>query len=179
MIIGVGLFGCSKNQPTSTLTQLSEQEVSDIDPWLKSKKFSRELLTDPALYYYNKDATMTDPSVRSDLTAEEQKKIGKVANFTKSGKYNITGTVEIISPDSISIKSFSYNGGCGPLAIQLSMSNAPTKSLATIKTISTAISSENGNFDVAIPTNISLIQFNIINLVCPDNENPVSSASFN
>ena len=171
--------GCSSKPETASQTSnTSSQQLSDVDPWLKTVGFARLQLTDPILYAYLQTSGVAQTTQISNLSLLEQKRVGQTANFTKSSKYNISGVAEIVSSRSIAIKSFSYNGSCGAIYIRLAMSNAPGKTLATLKTVSTPISSDNGNFSLTIPSNISLIQFNQIVVLCPDKENPVSTASF-
>jgi hypothetical protein len=171
------LAGCSSNKQAATTTTTGTTEISDIDPILSKTGFVREQLTDPALYDYREKANLgVGQIVTTGGSSEEQKKVGRVANFQKSQKYAISGTSRILATDQIEIKSFSYNGGCGPLILGLTNSSNETQILAKVKEISSATSSS--DFNISIPSNISLIQFDSIGVYCPTKEEPVSMATF-
>lgn len=180
---GLGLNGCSNsnNTASTTTTSVAQGELSNADPWLQSKKFVREQITDPALYAYLSSSGLGNVSsqTRSNLTSEEQNKIGKIAVFTKSSKYGISGSAEIKATDVIDIKNFTYNGACGTVSFNISASNAIDKPVATLKSITNAVPANSGNFSLTIPSNISLIQFNNVNITCQNVESPVSQAIFN
>jgi hypothetical protein len=180
--LAISLAGCSNsNSPATTSpTSTTKGELSDVDPWLESRKFVREQVTDPVLYDYNSASGLgnTSSETRQNITTEEQAKIGKIAMFSKSSKYGISGSAEITGAGSIQIKNFAYNGSCGTISLQIAASNASNRPIATLKSVSTAISENNGNFTLEIPSNVSLIQFNQINITCSGIENPVSQATF-
>jgi len=181
LVLALVLTGCSNKSATTTTEQnLGEREISEVDPWLKSKGFVREQLTDPALYSYNKTSSLggSFSSQESNLSALEQKKIGATSNFAKSTKLGLQGTAKITAYNKIAISSFSYNGSCGAIILALTMSNDAKRHLADLKTISTAISTDNGNFELTIPSNISLIQFDALSIFCPNDEKAVSTAPF-
>jgi hypothetical protein len=176
------LTGCSKTPTTTTnssqATQspvVASQSDSGINPELKSVKFVRVQLTDPALYDFNQTFTKGSAITTSqNISSDEQKKIGETARFSNSTKYGITGIARIISTDTVRLESFSYNGGCGNLVIGLSVSNSPQSLVANLKTISTPLSSTT----IDLPNTVSLLKFDSINAYCPDNQSPVSSAMF-
>lgn len=178
LAFALALAGCSNKAPTTTEQTLGEREISEIDPWLKTKGFVREQLTDPALYSYNKTSSTQDSfsTQQSNLSALERKKIGSTSSFSKSTKYGIKGTAQINAYNKITVSSFSYNGSCGAIVLALTMSNDAKRHLVDLKTISTAVSSESGSFELNIPSNISLIQFDALSIFCPDDESAVSTA---
>ncbi len=171
------LVGCStgKKTPQATATPAPAQELSNVDPSLRQDGFVRYQLTDPALYaYMEKRGESVEPGTTSILDPLEQKKIGLVTQFRKASKYNISGSLTIISATKIRVTLFDYNGACGPIEIALVNKNNPTKPLATVKEISSAVTQSDFSFD--IPSNLSLVKFDNVGVYCPDNENPVSVA---
>ena len=184
-VIGLAfiLVGCS-NQANNNTTQnatktaVPKQEISDVDPLLKESGFIRLQLTDPALFNYLEEggkievetnAGIVDPSI--------QKKIGSVAQFKKTTKYGISGTATILTASKIKVSLFSYNGSCGPIKMSLITSNNPTRQIAVVKEIGSAVT--NSEFNIDIPSNITLIKFDGIGVYCTDSENPISTVQFN
>jgi len=182
VLLVFGLYGCSSSNKGTTASPAvsTKGELSDVDPWLQSKKFVREQVTDPILYDYNSASGLGNTSAQSrqNITSEEQAKIGKIAVFSKSSKYGVSGSAQISSTSTIQIKNFTYNGSCGAISLQIAASNAANRPIAALKSIDTAISVENGNFTLEIPSNVSLIQFNLVNVTCTAVENPISQATF-
>lgn len=181
LIAGLALMaaGCSKSgnkTATSATPESSDTELSEIDPNLKNVGFVRVQLTDPALYNLLESQKTTGFSPGQGTSAEEQKKIGRLANFSKSSKYSLSGQAQITALDKIQVKSFSYNGKCGALDLTLTVSSNTARPLAKVKTIATAVSDQ--SFELNIPPNISLIQFDSISAVCPDVDQPISTATF-
>ncbi|MCX6809474.1 MAG: DM13 domain-containing protein [Candidatus Berkelbacteria bacterium] len=171
------LTGCSGSSktPTATQTKATTQDIGAVDPLLTQQGFVRQQLTDPALFDYVEKAGNNIPIVTSQTSnSSAQKKIGLVANFQKTQKYGLQGVATVLSAETIQVKDFSYNGGCGPVKLGLTISNNATQILASVKEISQPVSKT--SFDLAIPQNLTLAQFDTIAVYCPDNEDPVSSA---
>lgn len=171
------LVGCSSGNktPTATATPVPNQELSNVDPLLRQDGYVRLQLTDPALYAYLEErGKVEDTTSSSVVDPQEQKKIGLVTQFQKAYKYNISGSLTVVSATKIKVSLFNYNGACGPIKIALVNKNAPTKPLATVKEISAAVNQTEFSFD--IPSNLSLIKFDNVGVYCPDVENPVSVA---
>lgn len=178
VVSAVFLAGCSSKTPSVTVTitpAASAQDQSNIDPTLSQDGFIRVQLTDPALYSYLQTkglSTVSDNT--STITPEEQKKIGRTVAFQKAYKYGIAGSATVISATKIQVGQFTYNGGCGAIKIGLIINNNPTASLATVKQIAAAVSSS--QFDIDIPSNLTLTKFDSLAIFCPDSPDPVSTA---
>jgi len=169
--------GCSSSTPQTTAPTAASPvaQTDEINPELKNVKFVREQLTDPDLYSFKQSNNFgTSVGSTSNLNSDEQKKVGLTTKFSRSSKYGIEGIAKIVSADTVRLDSFSYNGGCGNLIIALTNQNNLQNYVAKIKTISTPVSA--ASYD--IPISISLIKFDSISAYCPENEDPVSTASF-
>lgn len=177
IVLSFVLTGCSGGSESTTTQQPStSEEISDIDPGLTQKGYYRDQLTDPALYdYVNKQSGgITNPG--TVVTNGGSDKIGKTSTLDKNRKLEISGIAQIIGENKIKVSSFNYNGSCGPIYLGLAIRNSSNRPIAKLKEISVAQS--NSNFDLTIPSNISLIQFEILGVYCSSQEDPVSSASF-
>jgi len=179
IVLALALSGCSgggSDTSSPTKPDSSGEEISDVDPGLTQSGYYRDELTDPALYDYlsKQSGGVTNPGVV--VPGEGSDKIGKSANFDKNRKYEITGVAQIISANKIRVSSFNYNGACGPVYFGLALRANEEKPLANLKEISSAQSGS--SFDLAIPSNISLIQFELLNIYCYTDEEPVSTAKF-
>lgn len=183
LVLGVSVLatGCSRAPATSTqatVTTSPVTEISEIDPLLKQKSFVRLQLTDPALYGYSQTSNSDNGTVlQSSGTVLGQEKIGFSGTFTQNDDFGIAGIAQIIATDKITVKNFSYNGSCGALTISPTTGDNQAKQLANLKTITTPVSQ--AQFDLTVPSNISLIQFNMLALYCQGKQTPVSSATFN
>ncbi len=177
-VIGILVSGCSRQtaqNPASTTPTPSNTDDQQISTELKNVKFIREQLTDPDLYNFLQASDMgSGVGKTTNLNSDEQKKIGLIGKFTKSTKYGFSGTAKIISADTIRLDTFSYNGGCGNLIIALTNQNNLENYIVKVKTISTPVSS----VTMDIPINISLIKFDSVSAYCPDNSQPISTATF-
>jgi hypothetical protein len=133
------------------------------------------IVTDPVLYEYLQSR---DSSVSADTTATVdpaiQKKIGTIESFDKVSKYNLSGKINIISSNIIRVSEFNYNGGCGSLSIKLTLTSKDTPLATVSPIIATARTSD--TFDITVPSNLTLIQFDQVSLYCQGKEEPVSSA---
>lgn len=179
LVLSLVLTGCSGSGSKTQTTpngDTSSEELSEIDPSLKQKGYTREQLTDPALYDYlsKQSGGITNPGTVAPETASG--KIGKVSTFNKNKKFEIFGTAQIVSENKIRVSSFNYNGACGPIYLGLAITSNSQKPFAKLKEISTAQS--NVTFDLQIPSNISLNQFEILGVYCYSEEFPVSMAVF-
>lgn len=177
IVLSLVLTGCSGSKTqTNSNEDYSSEELSEVDPSLKQKGYTREQLTDPALYdYLNKQSGgVTNPG--TVVLGTESDKIGKTSTFNRNRKLEISGTSQIISENKIKVSSFNYNGACGPIYLGLAITSNSQKPLAKLKEISTAQS--NTTFDLQIPSNISLNQFEILGVYCYSEEFPVSTAIF-
>jgi len=176
--LAVVVAGCSSNnkQVQTGITQVPQaQELSDIDPTLTKDGFIRVELTDPALYSYLQNQGKSAVNSNSTtVSADEQKKIGRTVAFQKAYKYGIAGSVTVASVDKIKVGQFTYNGGCGGIKIGLIINSNPTHPLAYVKEIAAAVSSS--QFDITIPSNLSLTKFDSLAIFCPDSMDPVSTA---
>ena len=170
-------FGCGKQSQTPTNNAGATETPAPIDSSLQQTGYVRGQLTDPTTYSYNQSAnSQSEVTPTINISQAEQKMIGQSAQFNKVTKYNISGLAQIIAVNQLRISSFSYNGGCGPVVIGLAISNNITKPLAKIQTIATPVS--DAQYDIAIPSNISLTQFNTVAGYCSNNEQPITTASF-
>lgn len=171
-----GCSGGSSDKSTTESAPTASEEVSDVDPGLTQKGYERDALTDPALYdYVNKQSGgVSNPGTVVNSGGSD--KIGKTSPLDKNRKYNLSGVAQIISDNKIKITSFNYNGSCGPIYIALAIKNSSDRPIAKLKEISVAQS--NSSFDVTIPSNISLIQFELLAVYCQSQKEPISSASF-
>lgn len=181
LVVGAGLIlaGCSsKNKApvASSVTPVPQnQDISNIDPTLTMDGFVRMQLTDPALYdYLQKQGLATVNVNTTTISSEEQQKIGKTVAFQKAYKYGIAGSATVLSATKIKVGGFTYNGGCGAIRVGLIINNNPSSPLAIVKEISAAVSSS--QFDIEIPSNLSLSKFDSLAIFCPDTTNPVSTA---
>jgi len=176
LVLAFVLTGCSgESQQQATPTTSTSEEIS-VDPELTQKGYYRDQLTDPALYdYLNKQSggVINPGTVVAD---DRSDKIGKTSTFDKNRKFGISGIAKIISENKIKVSSFNYNGSCGPIYLGLAIRNSSDRPIAKLKEISVAQS--DSSFDLTIPSNISLIQFEILGVYCPSQEEPVSSANF-
>ncbi|MFH1855236.1 MAG: hypothetical protein ABH810_02415 [bacterium] len=171
------MYGCSSSQNKTAVVQTPapSQELSNVDPLLRQDGFLRYQLTDPALYAYLEErGKTTEGSASSLVDPQEQKKIGLIVPFRKVYKYNISGSVTIVSATKIKINLFTYNGACGPIKVSLMNQNNTTRPLAVVKEIASAV--DQSEFNIDIPSNLSLIKFDGIGVYCPDVEEPVSVA---
>jgi ABC-type oligopeptide transport system substrate-binding subunit len=175
LTLSLSLAGCS-GQSLTTQTETTPEELSEVDPGLKEKGYVRSQLTDPALYdYLNKESGgISNPG--TVVPAKNADKIGKTSTFGKNRKLEISGTAQIISENKIRVSSFSYNGGCGSIYFGLAIANSSDKPFAKLKEIATAQS--NVSFEMVIPSNISLNQFEVLGVYCNSEKSPVSSANF-
>jgi len=176
------LAGCSSNNTATESQNVSTdsgQEISDIEPTLKQTGFERIQLTDPILFSYldTNEKNGEDFLQEGSMSKAEQEMVGKQANFSKKQKYNISGLVQILSTSKLAIKSFSYNGSCGVITINPTISNNLKNPFASIKAIQSATS--NANYEVDLPSNLSLVQFDSVSIFCSNEpEEPVSTAYF-
>lgn len=171
------MFGCSsKDTTTAQVTPTPNQQNSEVDPLLSKKGFDGNMmiLTDPVLYSYIQGKQTSATSTTTTIDPTIQKKIGTLAQFAKISKYGLSGRAEIVGAQLIRITEFNYNGGCGALTTKLTLLSANNDAIATVEpTISTPQS--NTSFDITIPNNITLIQFDAISLYCQNQQEPVSS----
>jgi len=180
--LAVFLAGCSgggnNNQVAQTpAPSLANNEQSSIDPKLTQDGFVRVQLTDPALYSYQQKQGLANVSSQtSTISPEEQKKIGRTVSFQKAYKYGIGGSATVVALNKIKVGQFTYNGGCGPIKIGLINNNSQQNSQATVKEIAAAVSSS--QFDIEIPSNLSLASFDSLAVFCPDQLDPISVADF-
>ncbi len=175
--ISFTLIGCSGNsQQQETTTPTSSEEISNVDPELTGSGFVRGAITDPTLYdYLNKQSSgLTSSDIVT--TEENVEKIGKTSTFNKNSRLGLSGIAQILSTNKIKITSFNYNGSCGPIYFGLATLNNLVKPLAKLKEIST--SQTNSSFDLIIPTNVRLVQFEALGIYCYTKEEPVSTANF-
>ena len=182
LILIIGLFpmllvGCSGNneeEPETEVEPDNEQQIN-TDPELSSRGYHREQITDPALYDYNQK-TGSGLSSEGFRPIEGVSKVGLSRTLSKYNKYNLQGIAQIISDSKIRVSNFSYNGGCGPIKFGLALNNKVEKPLAIIKELSSPM--DNATFEMTIPGNISLIQFELLAIYCPTELDPISEASF-
>jgi len=176
----VFLAGCSSKKQAASATATPAAQATQaisIDPTLSQDGFVRVQLTDPALYnYLQNQGKSTVSSDTGTTSSDEQKKIGRTVAFQKAFKYGISGSASVVSASKIKVGQFTYNGGCGPITIGLIINNNPTQPLATVKEISAAVSSS--QFDIEIPSNLSLTKFDSLAVFCSDSADPVSTADF-
>ena len=176
------LAGCSSKNTTNT-TQVtptsSGQEISDIEPTLKQTGFDRLQLTDPILFSYLEASNKGSGNFLSANNASQTElaKIGKQASFAKKQKYNISGLVQILSTTKLAFKSFSYNGSCGTITINPTISTNIKNPFAPVYSIQAPLSGS--NFEADLPSNLNLLQFDSISIFCSNKpEEPVSTAFF-
>jgi len=176
-VLAILLTGCSGgSEQTVTQETSTSEEISNIDPGLTQRGYYRDALTDPALYdYVNKQSGgVVNPG--TVVASGGSDKIGKTSTFDKNRKLEISGIAQIISENKIKVSSFNYNGSCGPIYLGLAVTSSSSRPIAKLKEISVAQS--DSGFDLTIPSNISLIQFEILGVYCSSQEDPVSSVSF-
>lgn len=173
--------GCSSNNNTAT-TQAppvsSGQEISDIEPTLKQTGFDRLQLTDPILFSYIEAEDKGGGDFLTDNASQaELARVGRQATFAKKIKYNISGIVQILSTTKLAFKSFSYNGSCGIITINPTISTNTKNPFAPIYSIQAPLSAS--DFEADIPSNLNLLQFDSISIFCSNKpEEPVSTAFF-
>lgn len=169
------LTGCSG--PNQTVpTETTSEELSEVDPGLKEKGYVRNQLTDPALYDYTNKQSGGVSNPGTVVPAAGAEKIGKTSNFNKNRKFEISGTAQILSESKIRVSSFNYNGGGGTIYFGLAIANSSDKPLAKLKEITTAQSDI--SFEMSIPSNISLDQFEVLGIYYNSEEFPISTANF-
>lgn len=177
------LTGCSSKSSnttstSSTLSQNSGQEISDIEPTLKQTGFVRQQLTDPILYSYlqatNKGSTEFVQG--GNLAQAALARVGRQGNFSKKQKYEFSGIVQIVSVDKLAFKSITYNGGCGLISFNPTNSTNFTKPFSSVYNLQSAVSG--ANFEASIPSTLNLTQFDSISVFCSNNpEEPISTAN--
>jgi outer membrane biogenesis lipoprotein LolB len=176
-LVGCSGGGNTATQATPTPTTQNTGQTNNIDPTLSQGGYDRLLLTDPALYSYLKKQELTGVNTDTGTTnSTDQRKIGRTSSFQKAYKYGISGSATIVSAYKIRVGNFTYNGACGPVKIGLVINNNLSKPLATVKEINAAVSSS--QFDIEVPSNLSLSQFDSLGIYCPDAAEPVSTADF-
>ena len=171
-----GCSGGSSNESSTQSARTTSEELSDIDPGLTERGYERDAQTDPALYDYldKQSGGVSNPG--TVVSGGGSDKIGKTSPFDRNRKYDLSGIAQIISENKIKITSFNYNGSCGPIYLALAIKNSSDRPIARLKEISVA--QANSSFDVTIPSNISLIQFELLGIYCQSQEDPISAASF-
>jgi len=174
--LAFGLSGCAGGTSNSATTPTTTSEEISSDPELTKVGYVRDELTDPALYdYLNKQSGgVSNPG--TVVASGGTEKVGKTATLSINRKYEISGVAQIISDNKIRISTFNYNGSCGPIYFGLAIRNSADRPIAKLKEISVA--QANSSFDLTIPSNISLIQFEMLGVYCETQEGPVASADF-
>lgn len=180
VLVSFSLYGCSaKQEASATATPTPDQQNSEVDPLLEKRGFDGNsmIVTDPVLYeYLQSKNTSVGATATATVDAAIQKKIGTIESFNKVSKYGISGKINIISSNIIRIQEFNYNGGCGSLSIKLTLSSNNDNALATVSPIITTARTSD-TFDITVPSNLTLVQFDQVSLYCQGKEDPVSSAS--
>jgi outer membrane biogenesis lipoprotein LolB len=180
VVLAFSLFGCSSSKEVDTAaTATPNQQNSEVDPLLEKRGFDGNsmIITDSVLYDYLKSKeTSVSASATATVDPAIQKKIGTIESFENVRKYNISGKINIISSNTIRISEFNYNGGCGSLSIKLTLSTSKNTALATVSPIITTARTSD-TFDITVPSNLTLVQFDQVSLYCQDQDDPISSAS--
>jgi len=181
LALPIMLVGCSSKNTSSTTQTTptsSGQEISDIEPTLKQTGFDRLQLTDPILFNYVQAGNKGSGNfLTNNASQAELAKVGKQASFAKKQKYNISGLVQILSTTKLAFKSFSYNGSCGTITINPTISTNTKNPFAPVYSLQAPLSSS--DFEADIPSNLNLLQFDSISIFCSNKpEEPVSSAFF-
>lgn len=188
IFMGLGLMlalsGCSNKTPAivSSTPQPTKvaQYINSTDSTL-TQEIPLMQLTDPALYSYLQASSQQATSAQAtNMLPEEKKKVGKLKTFNDNSEQGLSGTAQIISNDQgylITINQFSYNGKCGNIYFGLSVANSPKNPIQTFPAFSGPLTDQTMSFQ--IPSNITLLQFDLLNIYCVSEENPISSVQFN
>ncbi len=180
MLVAPLTFGCSKQSSSGTTTSSTSSDKVTLEntDTVNYEPAQRLSITDPALASYLDDKQYnTSTGDLPTISDDERDKIGSIAQITKSVKYGLSGVAQIVSKDTISLKSFSYNGACAPLLIYLTRQNQTNKPLIKVKEMSTPLS--NTSLTVEIPSNMALTTFDSLGFYCPEDvTTPVSTAYF-
>ena len=181
--MGFILTGCNK-APAIIQTTTEKTKVTDLLSDNGSKPatdITLMELTDPALYsFLNSSSDYQKPSSARNLLPGEEKKVGKLISLNKNRKFNIAGSAQIDLADTgyvLKVNGFSYNGECGSVYFGLGLMQSPTKPIFVYPNITGSVQDQ--SYDYVIPNNINLIQFDSLNIYCSNQEDPVSSSTFN
>jgi len=179
VLMGPVLFGCNKAKEvvTSTTPTTSKilQNAND-----SSAPIQRLELTDPVLYeYLTQSGIVTGFSNASANLPTGSQKLNKLVQIGEDTVNKINGTMQIVSSGNIyliKVANFNYNGKCGQITFALGVNSLPKSPIHEFTPISGPQS--NAQFELQIPSSIDLIQFDTVNIYCPDQEMPVSRTRF-
>lgn len=179
VLMAVVLFGCNKApQVSATPTPASTKIIQNTND--SNAPISRLELTDPALFHYlNQGGTVSGTSNNSANLDSGAKKLNKLVAISEDRTNGIKGSAQIINTQNIfviKVSGFSYNGKCGQISLGLAVNGLPKQPIYKFDPITTA--QDNTQFDLQIPPNIDLIQFNSLNIYCPNSSSPVSITQF-
>lgn len=100
--------------------------------------------------------------------------VGSTATFQQYPRWGITGGVRALDERTLRVEHFSFNGGELKTEIRLQRDRAK---VAVLKDI-TGQRFDDAAFDLALPEDVSLKDFNLVTVFAPELGAPVSGASF-
>ena len=173
------LFGCNKGtQAIATPTPTASKIIQNTND--SSAPIQRLELTDPALYnFLSQGGTFSSTSNTSSNLSSTSKKLNKLSQISTDKTNGISGSMQIVNSENIyiiKIADFNYNGKCGQITFGLGVNRLPKQPIYKFSPISSV--QTNVQFDLQIPSNIDLIQFDTINIYCSNQESPVSITQF-
>lgn len=103
-----------------------------------------------------------------------QPRIGSVATFQIYPHWRIIGSVRVVDSRTLRFHNFYFHGDGLRAEIRLQKNDARVATLKDIRTMTY----DDATFDLALPDNITLDDFNLVTVFAPDMGAPVSGAVF-
>lgn len=172
------MFGCNKApQATSTPTPTSSKIIQNTND--ASAPIQRLELTDPILYHFlSQSGKLSNTDTSSNLPSGSQK-LNKLLQISTDRVNGISGLTQIIrSADAyiLKISDFNYNGKCGQITFALGVNRSQTEPVHRFSPTSGA--QTKAEIEFQIPSSLGLIEFDSMNIYCPDQKIPVSRTQF-